>query len=167
VVGQERVADPRHQGPGRGRGIAAGGRQGTGQEGFDLLGRPGRPPPGSRFARAAAGREVGRAGLAWRYRKYAPDIGTLAQLEAEARDAKRGLWSQPNPVPPWEWRKTKGEALPGELAGKFIGNRRSRVYHKPGCPNAASISPGNRMPFNAAGAAEAAGFRPGKDCLNR
>ena len=84
-----------------------------------------------------------------------------------ARDAKRGLWSQPNPVPPWEWRKTKGEALPGELAGKFIGNRRSRVYHKPGCPNAASISPGNRMPFNSAGAAEAAGFRPGKDCLNR
>ena len=65
------------------------------------------------------------------------------------------------PVPPWEWRKTKGEAQPGE----FIGNRRTHVYHKPGCPNAASISPGNRMPFNSAGAAEAAGFRPGKDCL--
>jgi micrococcal nuclease len=80
--------------------------------------------------------ELVRAGLAWRYRKYAPDIGTLAQLEAAARDAKRGLWSQPNPVPPWEWRKTKGEALPGELAGKFIGNRRSRVYHKLGCPYA-------------------------------
>src|SRR5512135_1498856 len=97
--------------------------------------------------------------LAWRYRKYAPDIGTLAELEAAARDAKRGLWSQPNPLPPWEWRKTKGEALPGE----FIGNRRAHVYRKPGCPNAASISPGNRMPFNSAGAAEAAGFRPGRD----
>ena len=107
--------------------------------------------------------ELVRAGLAWWYRKYAPDIGTLAELEAAARDAKRGLWSQPNPVPPWEWRKTKGEAQPGE----FIGNRRTHVYHKPGCPNAASISPGNRMPFNSAGAAEAAGFRPGKDCLNR
>ena len=47
--------------------------------------------------------ELVRAGLAWWYRKYAPDIGTLAQLEAAARDAKRGLWSQPNPVPPWEW----------------------------------------------------------------
>jgi len=89
--------------------------------------------------------ELVRAGLAWRYRKYAPDIGTLAELEAAARDAKRGLWSQ----------------------RKFIGNRRTHVYHKPGCPNAASISPSNRMPFNSAGAAEAAGFRPGKDCLNR
>ncbi len=101
--------------------------------------------------------ELVRAGLAWRYRRYAPDIGTLAQLEAAARDAKRGLWSLPNPVPPWEWRKTKGEALPGKLAGKILGNRRSRVYHKPGCPNAASISPGNRLPFNSAEDAERAG----------
>ena len=85
--------------------------------------------------------ELVRAGLAWWYRKYAQDIGTLAELEAATRDAKRGLWSQPNPLPPWEWRKTKGEALPGE----FIGNRRAHVYHKPGCPNAASISPGNRV----------------------
>ena len=54
--------------------------------------------------------ELVRAGFAWRSRKYAPEIGTLAQLEAAARDAKRGLWSQPNPVPPWEWRKTQGEA---------------------------------------------------------
>ena len=107
--------------------------------------------------------ELVRAGLAWRYRKYAPDIGTLAQLEAAARDAKRGLWSQPNPLPPWEWRKTKGEAQPG----KFIGNRRSRVYHKPGCPNAASISPGNRMPFNSAEEAERAGYRAGRDCHPR
>ena len=43
----------------------------------------------------------------------------------------------------------------------------NHVFIKPGCPNAASISPGNRIPFNSAGAAEAAGFRPGKDCLNR
>ena len=111
--------------------------------------------------------ELVRAGLAWRYGKYAPDIGTLAELEAAARDAKRGLWSQPNPVPPWEWRKTKGEALPGELAGKFLGNRRSRVYHKPGCPNAASISPGNRMPFNSGEDAEKAGYRAGRDCHHR
>jgi len=41
--------------------------------------------------------ELVRAGLAWRYRKYAPDIGTLAQLEAAARDAKRGLWSAEPP----------------------------------------------------------------------
>jgi hypothetical protein len=25
--------------------------------------------------------------------------------EVEAREAKRGLWADPNPVPPWEWRR--------------------------------------------------------------
>jgi endonuclease YncB( thermonuclease family) len=25
----------------------------------------------------------------------------------EARAAKKGLWSEPDPVPPWEWRKMK------------------------------------------------------------
>ncbi len=48
--------------------------------------------------------ELVRAGLAWWYRKYAPDDGTLAQLEADARAAKRGLWADAEPVPPWEWR---------------------------------------------------------------
>jgi endonuclease YncB( thermonuclease family) len=31
------------------------------------------------------------AGLAWWYRKYAPDDGILERFEAEAREAKRGL----------------------------------------------------------------------------
>jgi methylphosphotriester-DNA--protein-cysteine methyltransferase len=39
-------------------------------------------------------------------------------------------------------------------------------YYKPNCPNAASISAGNRLPFNPAEAAQAAGYRPGKDCPN-
>ena len=44
-------------------------------------------------------------GMCWWYRKYAPGDSTLERLEAEARAAKRGLWADPNPVPPWEWRK--------------------------------------------------------------
>ncbi len=48
--------------------------------------------------------ELVRAGLAWWYRRYAPEDDTLKQLEAEARQAKRGLWADPNPVSPWEWR---------------------------------------------------------------
>jgi micrococcal nuclease len=49
--------------------------------------------------------ELVRAGMAWWYRQYAPHDTTLAQLEAEARTAKRGLWADAHPVPPWQWRQ--------------------------------------------------------------
>lgn len=52
-------------------------------------------------------RELVRAGLAWWYRQYAPTDTLLAQLEAEARAAHQGLWSDPAPVPPWAWRKQR------------------------------------------------------------
>src|SRR3989442_2083465 len=45
--------------------------------------------------------ELVRAGMAWWYRQYAPKETTLAQLEADARAAKRGLWADASPVPPW------------------------------------------------------------------
>jgi micrococcal nuclease len=48
-------------------------------------------------------KELLKAGLAWHYKKYSADPA-LAKLEAEAREAKRGIWSKPNPVPPWEYR---------------------------------------------------------------
>src|SRR5437899_4902962 len=51
--------------------------------------------------------ELLRAGLAWWYRKYVPNRVDLAALEEEARTAKRGLWVDPDPVPPWCWRKQK------------------------------------------------------------
>jgi len=56
--------------------------------------------------------ELVRAGLAWWYRKYASeqsvqDRSTYAAAEDEARSGKRGLWSEPNPLPPWEWRSER------------------------------------------------------------
>lgn len=47
-----------------------------------------------------------RLGLAWVYRKYLHDQ-SLLDLENEARAAKRGLWIDSTPVPPWEYRKLK------------------------------------------------------------
>jgi endonuclease YncB( thermonuclease family) len=49
--------------------------------------------------------ELVRAGYAWWYRHYAPDDMPLAELESEAREAKRGLWAVRRPVPPWIWRR--------------------------------------------------------------
>ena len=76
--------------------------------------------------------ELVRQGLAWWYRKFAPHDATLSRLEAEARAAKRGLWSQPNPVPPWEWRKRPQGTLPAELQGKVLGNKRSEGLSRAG-----------------------------------
>lgn len=50
-------------------------------------------------------RELVRAGLAWWYRKYAPRDRDLARLEEKARMARFGLWADPQPVAPWDFRR--------------------------------------------------------------
>ncbi len=47
--------------------------------------------------------ELVRLGLAWWYRRYSTDE-RLAAAEAEARAVRRGLWRDPHPIPPWEFR---------------------------------------------------------------
>jgi endonuclease YncB( thermonuclease family) len=49
--------------------------------------------------------ELVKQGWCWWYRKYAPGDTVLEGLETDAREAKKGLWADPQPVPPWEWRK--------------------------------------------------------------
>jgi len=43
-------------------------------------------------------------GMAWVYRRYARDHD-LFVLEHGAKVGKRGLWTDPSPTPPWQWRK--------------------------------------------------------------
>jgi endonuclease YncB( thermonuclease family) len=52
-----------------------------------------------------AGSEQLRRGLAWADRQAAPKDSPLNALEAEAKAARRGLWADPAPVPPWIWRR--------------------------------------------------------------
>jgi micrococcal nuclease len=49
--------------------------------------------------------ELVKDGWCWWYRKYAPADKVLEGLEGEAREGWNGLWADPQPVPPWEWRK--------------------------------------------------------------
>lgn len=49
--------------------------------------------------------ELVKQGMAWRFDKYSKEVA-LGDAQAAARRAKRGLWTDTNPVPPWEWRET-------------------------------------------------------------
>jgi endonuclease YncB( thermonuclease family) len=56
-----------------------------------------------------AGQAQLAAGMAWWYRKYAKeqspeDRGRYESEEQEAKARRIGLWKEPNPTPPWEWR---------------------------------------------------------------
>ncbi len=48
-------------------------------------------------------------GFAWHFVRVAPDNKPLAESEKQARDKKAGLWSEADPVAPWDWRKQKAE----------------------------------------------------------
>ncbi len=51
-------------------------------------------------------KEMVRAGYAWHYKKY-NQSKELAELERQARATKKGLWADPNPIAPWDFRKMK------------------------------------------------------------
>ncbi len=47
-------------------------------------------------------------GLAWHHTRYSDDPD-FAEAEEKAREAKIGLWADPDPLPPWEWRREQRE----------------------------------------------------------
>ena len=56
-----------------------------------------------------------RNGMAWEYSGYHSNKTYIA-LQSEAQQARRGLWAQPNPMPPWQWRKAHPTTLPAAPA---------------------------------------------------
>ena len=48
--------------------------------------------------------EMIKVGLAWHFKKYNSD-SDLAELEMEAKNSKIGIWTDDNPMPPWENRE--------------------------------------------------------------
>lgn len=53
-----------------------------------------------------------KAGMAWWYEKYRKEQSERDQYlysaqEQEAKAKRVGLWSDQNPVPPWDWRKSR------------------------------------------------------------
>ncbi|MBI5596627.1 MAG: thermonuclease family protein [Elusimicrobia bacterium] len=51
-------------------------------------------------------RELVRAGLAWWYRYFSPELGgDYGRLEEAARGSRLGLWAQDKPEAPWDFRR--------------------------------------------------------------
>jgi micrococcal nuclease len=71
----------------------------------------------------------------------------LLKAQREAMQARQGLWR--------EWR---------EKEGRYVGNRNSRRFHAPRCPEAKRIAPGNRIVFSKRWDAFRAGYAPAKGC---
>jgi len=54
--------------------------------------------------------EMVKHGYAWHFKYYSHDPD-LARWEDSARARHLGLWRDPHPMPPWEWRRLKREGL--------------------------------------------------------
>lgn len=76
--------------------------------------------------------EMVAEGYAWHYTQYSKDQ-QLAKAETEARESKKGLWADPNPIAPWEYRKgRKGDSPPDSADALFVTASGSK-YHREGC----------------------------------
>lgn len=73
--------------------------------------------------------EMVRRGMAWDYAYFNHDRAYVA-LQNEARQAKRGLWQQADPVPPWQWRRQQHAAEPDVLPVLKPGDYRCGSKHR-------------------------------------
>jgi endonuclease YncB( thermonuclease family) len=105
-------------------------------------------------------REMVEQGMAWYYRQYKPDDVILNRAEVCAKKSHLGLWSQPNPTPPWDWRHGKNVPVTAEV----IGNRNSHVYHAPHCTSVGRMKEENKVTFKSAAEAEEKGYHKAGDC---
>lgn len=112
-----------------------------------------------------ANAELVRQGKAWVYRKYASDQRLYA-LEAEAKQARRGLWASDKPIEPWSWRKGKRtvDSDSSVVKGMIIGNKNSHIYHLPNCQSYYAVSKKNQLLFTSEEQAKANGYRKARNC---
>ena len=72
-------------------------------------------------------------GYAWVYDRYCrkPFCDEWKQLEEEARKAKRGLWKNPDAIPPWKYRRSsrKGTSTPSKASGQRVCDCSGNVYN--------------------------------------
>ena len=116
------------------------------------------------------------AGLAWYDRAFQADQSketrdAYSKLEAAARERKKGLWAEKNPMPPWEFRGKTAEpqtrSMPTaelDLPRHVMANKTSRLYYMSYCPDYDKVPAMDQVSFKTASDAQAAGFKLAKSC---
>ncbi len=103
-----------------------------------------------------------RAGLAWHFKKYDRNP-ILAAAEIEAREGGTGLFSQPDPVPPWSWRQDRLREPTEDPQAPYRGNVKSKVFHATGCRHFLCVN--CTRTFQSAEEARLLGYRPHQECF--
>jgi endonuclease YncB( thermonuclease family) len=70
-------------------------------------------------------------GLAWAYVRYS---SRYVPQQEEAKSARRNIWSQKNPTPPWEFRRVRSsnDKVTSQQYVVYI-TRTGKKYHRAGC----------------------------------
>ena len=68
-------------------------------------------------------------GFAWQYKQYSQNA-ELAAYELQARENKLGLWADPDPTPPWEYRREKKPAYHKSKPDSLENKPRKKHYRK-------------------------------------
>ena len=112
-----------------------------------------------------------------------PGHGIISQSNRKLFEA----WAKVDPVDDWERERAhRIEAMQGNRnpfisgqtqpatttsahrtpasSGSILGNRSSKVYHRPECPSYDQVAPQNRVPFASEAEAQAAGYRVAGNC---
>ncbi len=120
--------------------------------------------------------ELMKAGWAWHYNVRFPPKEIFSRLEYDAWSHKLGLWIDPGPVPPWEFRRDalladkEPPSGPSEvdyeqvLGYGLVGDKRAKTYFWPQCKGYHLLDPKDRAIFSNRLEAQAAGFNKAKGC---
>jgi hypothetical protein len=82
-------------------------------------------------------------------------LAKLAELEKQAKVAKKGAWRFTGGAPP---------AQSAPVAGAYLASRKSEVFHKAGCKSAAKIQEKNAVHYATRDEANKSGKRPCAVC---
>jgi endonuclease YncB( thermonuclease family) len=84
-----------------------------------------------------AGLELLKEGFCWVYEKYVGQASAEIQpsyrdAQAAAQSEKAGLWQDPEPVPPWEWRKEEPATPQSQSSDARSMGSRQLAHHRTG-----------------------------------